>query len=164
MNLKFCFGLSFSLLIIILGFSKSTMSAQPSYPDYRRGELIFKLTPESGKKLDEALKQRGASRGSTEIFKLKTGLPWLDQLNQRYHIIDILPLAVDHTPDEDLKKKYPLRSKRISPNTAGTTFHYFYLLKLNPELNLQIVIDDYSKHREVIYIHPNYIANVDILE
>ena len=71
------------------------------------GELIVKLTPEAGEVLDAALQ--------AEAAPTHTGLPGLDELNQRYGVTAIEPVFA-HQPDLDaIKRKYPELDVLVEP-------------------------------------------------
>ena len=124
----------------------------PNQPQYVVGELIVKLKPEVGKILDAALQ---AGKSPTH-----TGLAWFDGLNARYGVRAIQPVFT-HQPDvEEIRRRFPQRSRRAPPNTNAQTpsLAYVYQLTLRHDADIPQAAAAYAAHSDVEYAQPNYLA------
>ena len=127
-------------------------SSEIDVPRYVAGELIVKLKPEAGEILDGAL-QAAAPPTHTE-------LPWLDALNRRYGVSAIEPVFA-HQPDlDEIKRKYPERSRRAPPDARPPNLKYIYKLTMRHDVDVIQAAADYAKQPDVEYAEPNAIATI----
>jgi len=126
--------------------------AQQPETAFVAGELIVKLRPEAGRQLDEALAAGALPR--------HTGLAWFDQLNERYGVTKVEPLFTYQADTEDIKRKFPERTKRAPPGAEVPTLRYVYTLTMSRDANVLQAASDYTAQPDVEYAEPNYIATI----
>ena len=145
--------------LILLGMGCRRLSAQELTQQehghtarYVAGELIVKLKPEAGAALDAALQ---AGQPPTN-----TGLARFDALNTRYGVRAIEPLF-SHTPGvEEIRRKYPERSRRAPPGVQTPSLRYLYKLTMRHEVNVLQAAQDYAANPELEYAQPNHLATI----
>ena len=121
-------------------------------PRYVAGELIVKLTPEAGEVLDAALQ--------AEAAPTHTGLPGLDALNRRYGVTAIEPVFA-HQPDlDEIRRKYPERSRRAPPDATIPSLTHIYKLTMRRDADIPRAAADYGGSPDVEYAQPNALATI----
>ena len=112
-------------------FAKDTnrQPAASQHAAYVTGTLILKLKPEAGKTLDVALQSTQAP--------MRSGLAWLDALNQRYGVTKIEPLF-SHQPAPTLQHIYKLTMRNGTDVTRAAA--------------------GYERQPDVLYAQPDYLA------
>lgn len=124
----------------------------PSTPRYVAGELVVKVKPKVGERLDAALQ---AHQPPTH-----TGLVWLDALNGRYGVTAIAPLFANQPSLEEIQRKYPVRARRAPPGATSPSLRYIYKVTMRRDADVEHAALEYGQQPDVEYAQPNYLATV----
>ncbi len=119
-------------------------------PRYVAGELIVKLSQHAGAVVEAALHAGRPLR--------RLGLAWFDELNARYGVHSIGPVFTTVVDIDAIRRKYPERARRATPDAQDPHLKYIYKLTLRAATDILKAAADYASHPDVEYAHPNYLA------
>jgi len=92
-------------------------------------------------------------------FGLLTGDSYLDRLNKKYQLIKVSMLFKGINSMEEIKKKFPERSKRIPANAKIPNLGFTYKFEFNKsDIDILKVAEEYEKDFNVEYAQPDYSA------
>ena len=117
------------------------------------GQLIVKLRPAAGARLEQALRDHWTSLEST-------GLDWLDRLNARYGVTKITPTFSAPPDIEMIKRKFPQRTKRAPPGADVPRLQYIYTFTVSSTVAIPQAAADFAAHPDIEYAHPNYLMTI----
>ncbi len=121
-------------------------------PAIAAGQLILKLKPDAGRRV-EAARAQGAGPTST-------GLPWFDALNRGFRVQRFEPVFPSIPDPDRLRARYPERARRAAGGTASTSLRYVYKLVLPSETDVRQAAAAYRAQPDVEYAEPNYLATI----
>jgi hypothetical protein len=123
-----------------------------SRANYVAGELIVKLRSDAGEALDGALNNHKPP--------IETGLSWFDALNRQHGVTAIKPLFANQPSPEEIKRKYPVRSRRAPPGAKATSLKHIYQLTMRVDVDIEQAARAYAAHVYVEYAQPNYLSTI----
>lgn len=104
-----------------------------------------------------------------------TGDPHLNKLFQKWHVKGIKKvfkgleevMAKTNTTSaqvfQQIRQKFPSRSKRVPPNTPTIRLDNIYKLKVPPDTDIIRLCLELKSNPNVAYAHPNYIFRINFL-
>ena len=93
--------------------------------------------------------------------KDKANSPYLNELNQKYQLVQMNKLSNDARSIDDIKKKYPKRSRRI-PKDAVVPNGLIYKMEFKDKnVDVQKIGEEYARDPNVEYAQPNYYVSTN---
>ncbi|MCB9747965.1 MAG: hypothetical protein H6755_06100 [Candidatus Omnitrophica bacterium] len=119
---------------------------------YNPRELIIRFQPETSQTIKDLL--------DNEKTAVQTGVVWLDKLNNQYHLMKVERLYPKKIDLEEIKKKFPERSKRISQNVDSPAIEDTYIFHYEKDIDLSNAEKAYAQNPQVIYVQRNQIITI----
>jgi len=87
---------------------------------------------------------------------------YLDELNEKYHLIKVSKVFKGLLSVDEIKEKFPERSKRIPPGAEVPNLRYTYKFEFNDStMDILKAAKEYAEDPNVDYAHPDYLVTLD---
>lgn len=129
---------------LIFLFAGSIAFASAQLPEHAQGRLIVKF------------------KQALTIDGNKTGIASIDALNEKYGVTAIIAINKDQRSIDDIKVRYPQRSKRAPVNSQleESPSRNAYVLEMPANTPISKAAGEYSKDPAVVYAQPDYIVSI----
>jgi len=90
-------------------------------------------------------------------FESISHTPYLDSLNEKYQLMNVTKVFKSKLDIEEIKRKFPERSKRIPKGAKLPNLDYTYTFEFSKEnLDWEMVSQEYALDDNVEYAQPDY--------
>jgi len=134
------------------------------YPEFVPGEVIVKFKPSKVAKISKKIfdKEATDNRPLTTLFH-----KWqVKDAKKAFRGLEKIMVKTNSTSEQVLQKiqqKFPLRSKRVPPQTAAVRLDTIYILKVPANTDITDLCEELIRDPSVIYAHPNYLFRINFL-
>ncbi len=137
-------------------FIQQKQEAARQVPSYASGEMLIKFKGTSP--LSEAVQDLFERE---QDFQSLTQSAYLDQLNKKYQLKAVTELYKGKLSFEEIKKKFPERSKRIPKGVKAPNLGDTYKFEFDDKkTSIRKICEEYAKDPNVEYAEPNFTATI----